>query len=300
MSHGAVRSLVAAVEGRLAQAQIQPARAEAEWLLTLSTGLRRTELYLRPDPVPAPEQERLWRLLERRIQGEPLGYLAGWTEFCGHRLRLTPAVFIPRPETEVVVAHALEWLRARAAGCGGPLRAVDACTGSGAIAIALASGVPTCVVMALELSWEALLVASDNIRSHNFGARVCAAQSDLGEGISGPVDLMVSNPPYVTTGAVEAGGVLGPRDPRMSLDGGPDGLAFYPRLLADAGRLLAPGGALVLECAEDQVDVILDMARQHEWVERLRPFNDLADRPRGIVIERRDSRGAHATARART
>ena len=280
-----IRALVGQLAAELRAHRIDQALAEAEWLLAGTLGLRRTELYLREAPLAPEDEARVLELLARRVGGEPLAYLLGSAEFLGHPLRIGPAVFIPRPETEVLAAEAIAWATRRT----GSLTAFDVCAGSGALAISLAAAVSSCRVLALELSWEALCLAEENVRLNRLEERIGLIRSDLTGGVRGPADLIMSNPPYVPSSALDAMGPSAPKDPRLSLDGGPDGLTAARRLLDDAPRLLAPGGALCMECAEDQAAVLAGLARERAWVDTVRIVNDLAGRPRGVMIERRDS-----------
>ena len=290
-----VRSVVKLVETRLREAGIESARAEAEWLLAESLGLRRTELYLCEESVNPQQLESLLGLLERRLRGEPLQYLLGSSEFFGYRLAVNPAVFIPRPETEVLAECAIHYLSGLVRRGNRLPRVLDLGTGSGNLAITLAKAVPTCVVVGVELSWEALQVARSNVSGHQVNDRVWLIQADWTSGIGPPAphqfvgagfEFIIANPPYVMTREVQWLRAAGIGDPRQSLDGGPDGLSLHRRLLDDIPRLLAPGGAVVVECAEAQADTLLRFIRAQSWARDVRIVEDLAGRPRGLFIER--------------
>ncbi len=281
------RELAAHLHAVLDQAGIPAADTEAEWLVAASLGVSRTELYVWESPL-APEaletiQHRLWR----RLAGEPLPYCIGEAEFCGHRLTVSPAVLIPRPETEVLVEEAIRRLRTLRADTLADLPVLEVGTGSGGIAISLAKAVPTCVLIAVELSWTALLTAAANAGVHRVAHRIQLVQTDWTSGVRGPCSLIVANPPYVPTDDVERMLAGGGREPRLSLDGGPDGMQWHRRLLEDAPRLLAPGGALGMECAEDQAQRLAVLARSQPWAARTQVYHDLTGRPRGLWIDRR-------------
>lgn len=258
-------------------------RHEVEWLLGVLLGVGRPEVYLCETPVPANVTERFWSALKRRQRGEPLQYLLGETEFFGTPVRVKPGVFIPRPETETIVQASLEALRPLAAGRDAPLRLLDVGTGSGCISLSLARALPTCVVVGVELSWNALRVARANVARHGLSERVHLVQGCWLEAIRGLIDGIISNPPYVPSPAVDRLPLEVRQEPRASLDGGADGLTALEHLLADAGRVLRAGGILVMECGEGQVAPLLERARTTGWVEQAVSLRDLAGRSRGIL-----------------
>jgi release factor glutamine methyltransferase len=239
-------------------------RLNAEVLLGKVLGLERIMLYARFDTqVGERERDEFRALVRRRADREPLQYLLGAYEFYGRRFELTPAVLIPRQETELVVEKCLEKLAADA-----PLWTADIGAGSGAIAVTLAAERPALHVIATDLSAEALAVACRNASAHGVSKRVITAQGDLAApvrdllpGDRAGLDLLVSNPPYVPTGAIEG---LEPEvrdhEPRGALDGGPDGLDVVRRLIPEAADLLAAGGWMVLEVGEGQAGPVQEMA----------------------------------------
>jgi release factor glutamine methyltransferase len=240
------REVVARVTRELAAAGCISAAAEARWLVEEAA-----------DPLA------LRAMVARRAAGEPLQYVVGWAPFGRLRLLVGPGVFVPRPETEGLADRAAARLRAMGPptdrgtplGFPGPLRpiAVDLCTGSGAIACFLAAEVPGARVVATELDPAALAWARPN--TERYGVELLAGDLDAplpGE-LAGRVDVLCANVPYVPSGAIPTL----PRDvrdhePRLALDGGPDGLDVLRRVAARAGRWLAPGGFLLCEIGEDQ------------------------------------------------
>lgn len=281
-----MRELVAQLHGMLQHAGIESAQAEAEWLIAGSLGISRTALYLWEEPLEGAFIEAMRGLVQRRLHGEPLHYVLGHAEFCGHRLMVSPAVLIPRPETEVLTDQAIRTLRTmmqRRTVC---VRVLDVGTGSASIAISLARALPPCVVVALELSWMALCVARSNTHAHGVSERVWFIQTDWLSGVRGAFDMIVSNPPYVPASRLDHQAGERAREPRMSVDGGADGMVFHRRLLDEAPRLLASGGILGFECAEDQTEVLADCVRLLPWVNDVQVFEDLAGRPRGLWIRK--------------
>lgn len=278
-----MRELVGELEGRLRQGGVASARAEAEWLLADTLGLRRTELYLSDEPIASAQREQLQERLSRRLSGEPLQYVLGSCDFFGHRFAVSPGVFIPRPETETLAELAIEFLRRRAAAGPAPW-VLELGTGSGCLAISLAKAVPTCIVVAVELSWMAFQVARTNVITHRVEHRLRLVHTDWTTGIRGPFDMIVSNPPYVPDEEARSlDGRTG--DPALSLNGGRDGMAFHRRLLADAEQRLPAGGALLMECAEGQALPLQQMGQALPWTKAVRIYEDLAGRPRGLFIE---------------
>lgn len=248
---------VGAVLARAAQALraegLATARLDAERLLGRALEVERLKLLLEPGrPVPSEAMERFAASLERRRRHEPIQHILGEEEFRGLVLRTGPGALIPRPETELLVEWAVE-LEGRE----GPWRlAVDVGAGTGAIGCALASALPALRVIAVERSLPALALAASNIAALGFDGRVELVAGDLLEplaGLAGAVDLVVSNPPYIPSGAI-AGLPAEVREwePREALDGGPDGMTFHRRLIARTPPLLRPGGWLLMEMGEGQ------------------------------------------------
>ena len=243
----------------LRAAGIEDARLEAEVLLRHTLHLDRAHLYarLQEDLSPA-DQAAFHSLLARRLAREPTAYIVGQREFYGLDLETTPAALIPRPETELLVEEAL----ARARRFERPL-IVDVGTGNGAIAVALAVHLPQAVLVAIDLSREALALAVRNARRHGVEGRIIFLQADLLAPLAQTVDLIVANLPYVRSGDWEA---LPPEirehEPRAALDGGPDGLREIERLLEQAPSCLRAGGSLLVELGPPQAAPALALARR--------------------------------------
>src|SRR6266508_3430102 len=237
---------------RLGEAGFDCARQDAERLLGAALGTDRLALYVEPRRAVDAESAADYReLVARRAGHEPVQYILGWEEFRGLRLTVTPDVLIPRPETEGLVERALELLADRP----GALVA-DIGTGSGAIACALAAARPDLEVLAVDQSLGALAVASDNVRGLGLGSRVRLLAGDLLDplaSLGGSLDMVVANPPYCPTGVIPTLPAEVERfEPRLALDGGPDGMRVLRRIVAEAPRFLRPGAWLLMEIGEEQ------------------------------------------------
>jgi release factor glutamine methyltransferase len=198
------------------------------------------------------ETARLEDFARRRLAGEPVARILGLKEFWGLPLQISAATLVPRPDTEAVVELALEMLRA-APHPDRPLRIADIGTGSGAILLALLSELPGAYGLGTDISVAALRTASTNAICLRLARRTVFAACDYAAALSGSFDLIVSNPPYVRSAEI-AGLATEVRDydPHRALDGGTDGLDAYRALIPQAARLLAPGGALVVEAGHGQ------------------------------------------------
>jgi release factor glutamine methyltransferase len=244
------RAALAAAGEVLTTAGIDSARTDAEWLLASVLGIRRSALYLEADDDLSPGAARQYAQdVRRRAAREPLQRILGWEEFHGLRIRITAAVLVPRPETEMLVDWALTLLPPLATARQPMI--VDLGTGSGCIACALAVRRPDLRVAALDASPAAAAVARANVVDLGFARRVHVFAGDLlGAVRPGVADMIVSNPPYLPTPLLST---LAPEvvhhEPRCALDGGPDGLEVIRRVVIDGKPRLAQDGLLVLETA---------------------------------------------------
>ncbi len=257
-------------------------RPHSEALALLESVLEQPRAWLAAHPeleLSPAQTARLDRLLARLLSGEPLPYLLGKWEFYGLELEVSPAVLIPRPETELLVETALAWLSAHPG-----RRAADAGTGSGCIAASLAVHCPDLTVAAVDSSFEALRVAGRNFARYRLCERVWACQSDLLAAFAGPFDLVCANLPYIPTATLD-GLAVARFEPRLALDGGPRGLDKIARLLADAPRWLAPGGLLLLEIESGQGQSAPRLAHDLLPGARVELIKDLAGKPRLVKIE---------------
>jgi release factor glutamine methyltransferase len=273
--------------GRLTVAGVDSPRLNAEVLLASACGLRRAELLARlGDPVDAPAAARFAALTQRRLRREPLQYIVGSTELWSLDFQLTPDVLIPRPETERLVELVLELLRPTPYACPEPRRRAlrpticDVGTGSGCIAVALAHELSNATITALDVSPAALRLAAANAARCGVAERVRCVESDLLAAVTGErFDVIVSNPPYVTTSELDAAQPELSFEPRRALDGGADGLGIIRRLLAEARLCLKDDGWLFVEIGSDQGETVLQLARD-AGARRAEVFNDYAGLPR--------------------
>jgi release factor glutamine methyltransferase len=198
------------------------------------------------------ESRRLEDFARRRLAGEPVARILGHKEFWGLPLQLSPATLVPRPDTETVVELALEMLRNDGTSRR-PLRIADLGTGSGAILLALLSELPDGYGVGTDVSPAALATARANAARLGFASRAAFIACDYAAALSGPLDLIVSNPPYIRSAEIaDLATEVRDHDPRLALDGGADGLDAYRALVPQAARLLAPGGVLAVEVGHDQ------------------------------------------------
>jgi release factor glutamine methyltransferase len=242
-----------ALTARLRSAAIDSAELDARILIGSVLGLDLTGVITAATRIlNANEATRLEDLARRRFAGEPVARILGWKEFWGLPLRLSPATLVPRPDTETVVEAAMEMLRAESH-VSSALRIADLGTGSGAILLALLSELPGAFGVGTDISEAALQTARDNARQLGLESRAGFVACDYATALSGPFDLMVSNPPYIRSADIASLGVeVRDHDPRRALDGGFDGLDAYRLIAPQAARLLKRGGALVLEVGHDQ------------------------------------------------
>lgn len=264
---------------------------EAERILAETLDLSRASLIAHPERVLAPQERRAFtdRVL-RRAAGTPLPYILGHIEFFGLDLYVTPEVLIPRPETETLVEVALAWARQRR-----PQTVLDVGTGSGCIAIAMAVALPHLSLLATDLSANALRVAHRNALRHNVRDRIHPIRTDLMQALRGPIDLIVSNPPYVADAEWHHLPPSVRQEPVQALRGGPEGLDVIRRLMTQARTRLAPGGCLLIEIGERQGPAAVRLARaifgRGDTV-RIDIHRDLADRDRVLQVQVTDIAGA--------
>lgn len=237
----------------LRQGGVEDARIEAECLIGHILGFSRAKLYTEWEgEIPRSKHCSFVALIERRLLGEPLAYLTGHREFYGLDFLVDHRVLIPRPESELLVELALQHLESRGQ-ASAPSILADVGTGSGALAIALAKQTPYSQVFATDISADALEVAAINCRTHGVQDRVTLLHGDLLQPLPGPVDVVVSNPPYIVESDFEAlPREIREYEPILALDGGHDGLATIRRLLPQAIEKLKLDGALFMEIGYDQ------------------------------------------------
>jgi len=233
---------------------------EAEILFTEILCCGRPDLYLNKDRVlSADELARISQALERRMRGEPLQYILGKTEFMGLEFKVAPCVLIPRPETELLVEKTIEAC-SKFMVHGSLLDILDIGTGSGCIAVSLAKLLPGARITATDISNEALKVARENAKNNNVDVRFI--HSDIFSSYDlrpTTYDLIIANPPYIASEDIDKLQRELQYEPKVALDGGPDGLDFYRRIIAQAPAYLKDNGLLILEIGFAQTEKMKDI-----------------------------------------
>ncbi len=271
---------------RLTQAGCESPRLDAEILLAECLGANRAYLLAHGEErLAADAWARFRAWVERRERREPVAYITGHREFYGLDFTVTPAVLIPRPETEHVVEEALAQARQRHPE-GKGVSIVDVGSGSGAIAVALAVHLPLARICAMESSPEALAVTWGNADRHGVADRICFVQGDLLSGLPWDADILVANLPYVSDSEwAELAPEIRLYEPPMALRGGPDGLDLIRRMFQQAPAHLSAGAAMVLEIGATQGKAVQDMAREAFPGAVVRVVRDYAGLDRVVVAQ---------------
>ncbi len=289
----------------LAKKDVPEPRLDADVLMMHVLGCNRMDLYGRIHDRPLEDEEvnRYRELVRRRAVREPVSRILGRREFMGLPVRVSPDVLSPRPETEILVEQALKVLRPDLKGLpvlkldeaghvpiapaplGGPNKKVlDLCTGSGCVALSLAAFCPDALLVATDISAEALLVAKENAESIGLWLRIDFREGDLYKTCwdDETFDLIVSNPPYLVQGDDAIWPEVRDYDPPLALYGGSDGLDFYRKILAEAEMFLEPGGWVMLEVGAGQAGAVMQMMREHTLLEQIDTEPDYAGVPRVV------------------
>lgn len=283
-----IEALLGAAKRTLAQAGVDQADQESRWIVSHVLGLESHQLVSRAEQLVSDETwARVVSLASRRSAREPLQYILGTQEFCGLEFHVTPAVLIPRPETELLVQEAL-----RVVDFAKETVLVDVGTGSGCVAVTLATILGKARILAVDRSPEALAVARANAERHGVANRIEWVEGDLlsplrERELTGKVDVIVSNPPYI---AETEWANLQPEvrefEPRSSLVSGPLGTEFHERLLRDSLDYLAPGGTLVMEIGSGQFQAVRRMVEQIKDYGPAQIVKDGAGLDRTVVVQR--------------
>lgn len=286
-----VRDIVNKSAAYLAAAGLESSRLEAELLVGHALDLDRTQLYVQFDRPVTEDERRTLRalLLARARERQPVAYLTGHRLFLGLDLLVPRGVFIPRPETEELV----EAVAGRLAGPWRiheerPMHLLDLCTGTGAIALTLAHRFPQAQVVAVDLAPQAVEAAAANASRLGLSDRVSVRAGDLWAALdlADSFDVVVANPPYIPRAALAALPVeVAGHEPRLALDGGPDGLEVHRRIMAGLERHLRPGGLLALEHGPEQAGQLAVLAQQ-AGLAGVEDRPDLAGRPRVLLAQR--------------
>jgi len=277
-----VKNILSAARQRLTLAGCDTPRLDAELLLAHTLEQDRIWLYAHPQQLVEKEQTTQFEtLLQRREQREPVAYLTGYREFYGLDFQVNPHVLIPRPETELLVETAIQLATGAA-----QLTIADIGTGSGCIAIALAKHIPHATLLAGDVSAEALQIAQHNAKQNNVSERITFLRGSLLTPLAEPVDMIVSNPPYVSKPELDAAmPEVKHYEPALALDGGKDGLDIIRELLLLAGAKLNPGGCLLVEIGAFQSAAVTALAEKTFSQARVEIKQDLAGLDRLLVVQ---------------
>ena len=267
---------------------VESPRLQTELLLAHLLKMPRMKLYLNFDRVlTVPETDALRELIKRRGLREPLQHITGSTSFCGYEMTVNRNVLVPRPETELLAEAGWQFLATRPPES---VTALDLCTGSGCIAIALAAKCPPANVVATDISTGALSLARQNAAANGVAERIEFLAGDgfaaLPNAATRAFDLIASNPPYIPSAEIAT---LDPEvrdfDPRLALDGGDDGLVFYRRFAAGAAEYLRPAGKIMLEFGDGQADALKNIFESEKWIVEA-VLEDYSHRARILVARR--------------
>lgn len=251
------------------------ARLDAELLMAHALGLSRADMLLHQSDLAVPATFAV--LLDRRLNGEPIAYISGTRDFWTISLTVTPDVLIPRPDSETLIEAAVDHFVGRA-----PASILDLGTGSGALLLAALTEWPTAQGLGIDASPGALAVAQGNAARLGLATRAQFRLGDWGQGVDGPFDLLLINPPYIARDAALAGDVL--REPGSALFAGDEGLDDYRRIVPALPRLIAPGGMAAIEIGHDQRLAVTALLASVGLA--VRPLRDLAGLDRCLVATR--------------
>jgi release factor glutamine methyltransferase len=251
------------------------ARLDAELLMAEALHIDRDKLILAPPDRTIPK--RFWTMVKRRTKGEPIAYITGRRAFWNIDLHVGPGVLVPRPDSEVLIASAIEHFD----GTGGPTRILDLGTGPGTLLLAAIDVWPEATGVGVDVSRQAMSYAAANARRLGFEKRVKLKIGDWAQGIEESFDLVLCNPPYVAEGA-ELGPGVREYEPDEALFAGQSGLEAYRELAPQLPRLLNKGGLAAVEIGHDQASAVTALLERDGL--RARVVNDLAERPRAVLL----------------
>lgn len=258
-----VASFLQWATGVLTEAEVDSPRLDAELLLAEALTVSREALYIDPDRKLNSSQGNLAnRLVERRTGREPMAYILRQREFWGRAFQVDPYVLIPRPETEILIEAFLKWNKKIEPKR--PIRILDIGTGSGAIAVTLACEIPDCQVVATDISAQALAVAKTNAKTHGVDKRIQFIEDNIFPAKpQEKFDAILSNPPYIESDEISRlMPDVGAYEPVIALDGGPEGLDCYRRMIPASKDFLNDAGVLMLEIGHDQANAVVELFPQ--------------------------------------
>lgn len=270
---------------------VENPKLEAELLIGHCLGLKREKFYIHlNDEIDDHLMERVHRYLDRRANGEPIQYILGYKEFWSINIKLNPGVFIPRPETELLVEQALLILKNEANN--GNRKILEIGTGSGAIIIALAKELNKVSLIATDISWDAILLAKENAMLAGVEEKILFIRCNLFEPFSwrdkGYFDMIISNPPYIRRSEIQSlQKEVRDYEPIEAIDGGEDGLDFYRSIINQSPLYLKDGGWLLLEMGQGQGASILELAKDQGCFENKEIIKDFSGIERIIKIKKK-------------
>ncbi len=276
---------------QLKRAKIQEYRKEAEMLLSACIGRNRLWLYMYPEITVSEQDFTPYRKsICKRAERVPIQHILGRCDFMHMELLITPDVFIPRPETELVVEEAIKKVK----GQGSRVKILDLCTGSGCIAIALARRFSEATVIATDISQKALKIAKINAERYGVEDKITFLAGDLFEPLTHYIsyldtyDLIISNPPYIPTDDIPYLQAEVAYDPQIAINGGKDGLCYLRRISKEAHRFLKSGGYLILEIGDGQAGNVFEMLDSTGRYESPEVSKDIAGIDRIITAKKRE------------
>ena len=280
-----IEELLAQATRILKENKITTARLDAEVILADLLGWRRIDFIIKSKNSieKSIEKQYLQRIKDRSL-GKPVQYIIGQQEFMGLNFKVTPAVLIPRPDTEILVETAIE----EAQNMHRPLSIVDIGTGSGAITLSLAHFIKGCHVHSVDVSLEASEIAQENARNLFLEEKVTFYLGDiftpLGPDLQNNVDLLISNPPYIPREEINhLQREVRLFEPHLALDGGEDGLDFYRRLIQGGKKFLSPQGKMIFEVGHNQAEDVVQMMKEEGIFRRIEIKKDLAGIKRVVL-----------------
>lgn len=277
-----IRQLVEGATKRFDEKGVDEASAHAELIAAFVLNKSRTYIRAFGQNVIYEKDENLFnKIVEEKLSGKPLAHIIGEAEFMGRLFSVGPTVLVPRPETEELVEQTVRHLPA-----GQPENILDMCSGSGCIAISLSFLFPGAKVIGADISPEAIEVARKNAANMNLSKKVEFVCSDLFSNLDGKFDFIISNPPYIPTDIIATLTPEVQNEPRLALDGGPDGLCVIKRLIDEAPAYLKDGGLLSIEIGCNQTEKVLQFFNDTDWE---KPFTgkDFAGIERFIFARKR-------------
>ena len=285
-----IKELLEVTSDYLKNKGIECPRLNAEVLLAHQLNVDRIKLYLSFDqPLHEKEIAGYRALIKRRLRREPLQYITGVQEFWSLDFRVGPPVMVPRPETELLVEHALSLCHGNSLAESPCARILDLGTGCGALAVAIARELEAVAVWASDVSQEALDIARGNAKRHGVEERIEFVLSDMWKGFSSlehPFDIIVSNPPYIRSDAMDA---LPPEvrdhEPKQALDGGEEGIFYIRDIIKKAPKYLNPGGWLLLEMDPEQTTKALELMEELKSYENKARYKDYSHHHRVVMAQ---------------